>query len=179
MRQRRFGAIGVVLTLVLVGGALIWWVNSRTNEDPLWFVRAFRPKATWIAIYWEGKTHMVFPGDRGYDPIMSTFADGLGHWKHYERDVELSDADLQSYRDHGCFLELHYNQRIQVHTRFRYPEVKTFFVPLTGPHAEACHVFAGLEDRPRTGAFTMDATRFETLCQAIESSLAVNLPSEP
>ena len=179
MKQRRFGRVGVVLILILVGVVLVWWVNSRTNEDPLWFMRSFRPKAAWIVVYWEGEMHMLFPGDVGYDPIMRAFAKGLGRWEHYEKEVELSEEDLAAYRTHGCFMELHYNRGIQVHTRFRYPEVKTFFVPLTGPHAKACRVFAGWNDRPRTGVFTMKDSRFDALCKAIESSLAVHLTQEP
>ena len=179
MKQKRFGAVGVILMLVLVGGALFWWANSRTNEDPLWFMRSFNAEATWIAVYWEGKTHMLFPGDAGYDPIMDTFAKGLGHWEAYDNKIELADEDLATYRDDGCFLEFHYNKHVQVHTRFPYPKVKTFFVPLTGAHAESCRVFAGLNDSPRTGALTMREGNFDDLCEAIESSLSVQFTNEP
>jgi hypothetical protein len=179
MKQRRFGVLGAVLMLVLVGGALIWWANSRTNEDPLWFLRTFKPEAAWIVIYWEGETHMLFPGDTGYEPIMQAFARGIGHWKDYEDNVELSDEDLKVYRDRGCLLELHYDRRIQVHTRHPYPEARTFFVPLTGNHATSCRIFAGMGDRPRAGVLTMEDVRFESLADAIETSLAPHLTDEP
>lgn len=179
MKQKRFGAVGVILMLALVGGALVWWANSRTNEDPLWFLRSFNAEAAWIVVYWEGETHMFFPGDAGYDPIMNAFAKGLGRWERYENVVQLSAEDLEAYRDRGCFLELHFDKRVQVHTRFRYPEAKTFFVPLTGGHAESCRVFSGIGDSPRAGALTMEDSRFDQLCEAIESSLAVYLTEEP
>ncbi len=179
MKQQRFGAVGVILMLTLVGGALLWWTNSRTNEDPLWFLRSFNTDATWIVVYWEGDTHMFFPGDAGYDPIMEAFARGIGRWEQFESTVEFSTEDLDAYRDRGCLLELHYDESIQVHTRFRYPEAKTFFVPLIGDHAESCRIFAGPGDSPRNGALTMDDARFDRLCQAIESSLAIYLTEEP
>jgi len=179
MRQKRFGAFSVALMLVLVGGALVWWANSRTNEDPLWFLRTFKPEAAWIVIHWEGKTHMLFPGDAGYEPIMKAFAEGISHRKGYQGGVKLLEEDLNVYRDHGCFLELHYDRGVQVHTRYPYPKARTFFVPLTGDHAVSCRIFAGINDRPRAGVLTIEEARFKNLTETIETSLAVHLTNEP
>ena len=179
MRQKHLGALSVLLTLILVGGTLIWWVNSRINEDPLWFLRTFKPEADWIVIYWEGKPHLLLPGDSGYDRIMDAFADGIGHWAGYEGEIELSGAELEAYRTQGCFLELHYDRCVQVHTRHPYAEATTFFVPLRGAHAESCQVFAGSSDTPRAGALTMAQAQFDALNSAIESSLAVHHAKEP
>ena len=121
---------------------------------------------------------MFFPGDPGYDPIMDAFADGVSHWQGYEHGVGLSDENLARYRDQECFLELHYNKPVQVHTRFLYPEARNFFVPLSGTHAEYHRVFAGLTDAPRIGVLNMSGSRYETLVEMVETALENHLAHE-
>jgi hypothetical protein len=153
--------------LILIGGLLVWWVNSLPNEDPLWFLRTFTHKASWIVIYHEGTTTMLFPGDQHYDGIMTTFSDGISHWKGYEGGVGLSDENLERYRSEFDMLELHFNKPVKVHTRHLYSEARNFFVPLSGSHAEYFRVFAGLTDKPRIGVLNMHEEKFTALQDAV------------
>jgi hypothetical protein len=157
--------------LILIGGLIIWWVYSLPNEDPLWFWRTFTPKADWIVLYQDGETIMFFPGDTTYDNIMERFTDGIAHWKGYENLVELSDENLERYRTEWRLLELHYNKPVKVHTRHFFPEARSFFVPLSGTHAQYYRVFSGLTDAPRIGVLTMRADKFAALQDAVALAL--------
>jgi hypothetical protein len=157
--------------LILIGGLIVWWVNSLPNEDPLWFVRTFTQKADWIVIYHEGETTMFFPCDSAYQHIMDAFADGVAHWKGYENLVGLSDENLELYRTEWKMLELHYNKPVKVHTRHFFPEAHNFFVPLSGTHAQYYRVFSGLTDTPRIGVLNMHADKFAALQDAIAQAL--------
>jgi hypothetical protein len=162
--------------LIIVGGLVVWWVSALTNEDPLWFLRSFKPRADWITVYWEGKTQMFFPGDTGYEEIMDAFAGGIAHWSGYENSVGLSDESLRVYRTERHLLELHFEEPVRVHTRHLYPEARNFFVPLSGTHAEWRRVFAGLTDRPRIGVLNMSEENFEALEQAVRDNIAWDDP---
>jgi hypothetical protein len=166
MSEKRPKFLGAASVLLLVAGLLVWWVNALTNEDPLWFIRSFNAQADWITIYWEGDTHMLFPGDRGYETVMHAFSDGVGHWVGYENTVGLSNESLERLRSEEKFLELHYNDPVRVHTRHLYPEARNFFVPLSGTHANWRRVFAGLTDEPRIGALNISEENFEALLEA-------------
>jgi hypothetical protein len=167
MRKRRPSVLTAVLVLILVGGLLYWWINALTNEDPLWFMRVFDKRADWITVYWEGKTHMFFPGDSQYEDIVNAFSDAVAHWAGYEGDVSLSEEQLDLYREQEHLLEVHYNEPVRVHTRHAFPEVRNFFVPLSGPQAEPRRVFVGLMDTPREGVLMLQAARFKALQDAV------------
>ncbi|MDF1514388.1 MAG: hypothetical protein P1S60_11320 [Anaerolineae bacterium] len=157
--------------LVIIAGLIIWWVNSMSNEDPLWFLRNFNAQADWIVVYHDGDTSMFFPGDRAYERIMDAFADGVAHWSGYEGGVGLSDENLERFRAEWEILELHFNKPVKVHTRHLYSEARNFFIPLMGTHAEYRRVFAGLTDKPRIGVVNMSADRFAALLQAVAEAV--------
>ena len=171
MAQRRPSFLVALLILVLASGVLVWWVNMLTNEDPLWFLRSFNAQADWIIVYWDGTTHMLFPGDPAYTDIMAAFSDGIGRWAGYESGVGLSDASLDRYRERERFLEFHYNDPVQVHTSHQFARARRFFVPLSGTHAAARRVFAGLTDRPRIGVLNMSEERFSALLQTVTQAV--------
>jgi hypothetical protein len=168
MTRKRPRLWSALLILILVGGLIFWWANAQTNEDPLWFLSSFKAQADWITVYWDGRITMFFPGDPEYDTVMAAFADAIGHCSGYEGSVAMSDEGLEHYRGEGRLLELHYNQPARVHTRHPYPEAHTFFVPLSGTHAEWQRVFAGLADTPRTGVLNFSNARYATLYEAVE-----------
>ena len=171
MERQRPKTIGPIITFILITGALVWWITSLTNDDPLWFMRSFKPRADWIVIYWDGETYMLFPGDPHYDEIMDTFADAVANWTGYESGIGLSDENLERYRNEWRLLELYYNEPVTVHTRHLFPEARTFFVPLSGTHAKWRRIFSGLIDKPRIGVLTMDQERFEHLITTIDQAL--------
>lgn len=173
MQQKRPSFLGAIFALVVVVGVLVWWVTSLTNEDPLWFLRAFTAKADWIVVYWDGRTHMFFPGDPGYDEIMAAFSNGVAHWSGYENGVGLSDENLARYRNEWRFLELHYNDPVNVHTRHLFPKARNFFVPLSGTHANWHRVFAGLTDKPRIGVLNISEENFTMLLTAVETTVTL------
>jgi len=154
-----------------VAGLLVWGVSALTNGDWLWFVRSFKAQADWIVINWDGADYMLFPQDPGYDAVMDAFADGVAHWAGYEGSVGLSDESLAHYRAEGRLLELHYNEPVQVHTRYLYPSARNYYVPLDGTHADWRRVFAGLHDTPRAGVLNMTEARFERLQTAVMQAI--------
>lgn len=170
MSDKRPRFLGAASVLILVAGLLVWWVNTLTNEDPLWFLRSFNARADWITIYWEGETTMLFPGDHGYEMVMDAFSQAVARWAGYENSVGLSEESLARLRSEEKFLELHYNEAVHVHTRHLYPEARNFFVPLSGTHANWRRVFAGLTDEPRIGALTISEDHFEALLEAVHQA---------
>jgi hypothetical protein len=171
METNRPRAWHAILFLVLVGGGIVWWVNSLPNEDPLWFIRMFPHRADWIVVYHNGETSMFFPGDTAYEPIMESFADGVAQWKGYEGRVGLSDENLERYRNEWELLELHFNKPVKVHTRHMYSEARIFFVPLSGTHADYFRVFAGYTDRPGIGILNMHEAKFNVLKDAVSQAI--------
>jgi len=171
MKQRRPSLIGPIIAFVLIGGGLVWWVTALTNGDLLWFLHSFTPRADWIVIYWDGETTMLFPGDPHYNEVMDAFADAVAHWSGYENGVGLSDENLARYRNEWRLLELYYNDPVTVHTRHLFPEARTFFVPLSGTHANWRRIFSGLIDKPRIGVLNASAERFEQLATVIEQAV--------
>lgn len=176
MPAKRPSVLSALIVFVLVGGLLFWWVNAIPNEDPLWFLRSFNARADWITVYWEGITHMFFPGDPEYEQIMAAFAEGVAHWSGYENSVGLSDESLDRYRNEERLLELHYNQPVRVHTRHLYPEARYFWVPLSGTHSAWRRVFAGLLERPRVGVLNISEERFAALETAVQSAVDQHQP---
>jgi hypothetical protein len=171
MSENRPRAWQAFAFLIIIGGLIVWWVNSLPNEDPLWFMRTFNKKADWIVVYHDGATSMFFPGDAGYDAIMERFADGVAHWKGYEGGVGLSDENLERYRAEWQMLELHYNKPVKVHTRHLFSEARNYFVPLSGTHAQYYRVFSGLTDKPRIGVLNMYEEKFVALQDAVLQAL--------
>jgi len=171
MERKQSSFLGALVVLVVVTGLVIWWVSSLANEDLLWFLRVFNARADWIVIYWDGDMSMLFPGDSGYDEIMNAFADAVVHWSGYESGVGLSDENLERFRNEWRMLELHYNDPVQVHTRHLYPKARTFFVPLSGTHANYRRVFAGLTDKPRIGVLNVSEVRFSQLLVSVEQAV--------
>lgn len=163
--------LGAFVVLIVVAGLIIWWVSSLANNDPFWFLRVFNAKADWIVVYWDGETQMFFPGDPEYDAIMEAFADGVANWSGYEGGVGLSDENLERFRNEWRMLELHYNDPVHVHTRHLYSEARSFFVPLSGTHANWRRVFAGLTDKPRIGVLNVSEARFNRLFEAVEQAV--------
>jgi hypothetical protein len=172
-RPKVFGALSILLVIV---GLLYWWVNAIPNEDPLWFVRSFNKRAAWITVYWDGITHMFFPGDPEYEAIMESFADGVAYWSGYENGVGLSDESLERLRSQEHLLELHYNEPVRVHTRYLFPEARYFWVPLSGTHAAWRRVFSGLLDRPRVGVLNISEERFAALESTVRAAAEQNQP---
>ena len=171
MQSKRPGLWGPFITLLVVAGGIVWWVTSLTNGDLWWFLRSFTVKADWIVVYWDGETTMLFPGDAGYDEIMTAFSDAIAHWSGYEGGVGLSDENLERYRNEWQLLELYYNKPVSVHTRYLFPKSRTFFVPLSGTHAEWRRVFGGLTDKPRIGVLNISEARFVNLTTAVEQAI--------
>lgn len=170
MSSKRPSALGALSIVILVGGLLFWWINAIPNEDPLWFLRSFNAEAAWITVYWDGKTHMFFPGDPEYDAIMPAFAAAVAHWSGYEGSVGLSEASLEQYRDEGQLLELHYNEPVKVHTRHLFSEARYYWVPLSGTHARWRRVFSGLIDLPRIGVLNITEERFKALRTTVQDA---------
>lgn len=176
MPAKRPNALAALSVVVLVGGLLFWWVNAIPNEDPLWFLRSFTARADWITLYWDGTTHMFFPGDPEYEEIMTSFSDAIAHWSGYENGVGLSEENLERYRSSERMLELHYNQPIRVHTRHLFSKARFFWIPLSGTHANWRRVFAGLQDQPRIGVLNLGEARFDTLLTAAQNAADKNQP---
>jgi len=173
---KRPSALNALLVLVVVAGLIVWWVNAIPNEDPLWFLRAFNARADWITVYWDGATHMFFPGDPEYEEIMSNFSDAVARWTGYEGGVGLSEENLQLYRAERRMIELHYKTAARIHTRHLFPEAHNFWVPLSGTHAAWHRVFSGLTDQARIGVLNVSEERFATLAEAVEAAVGLHSP---
>ncbi|MBN1249245.1 MAG: hypothetical protein JXC32_16420 [Anaerolineae bacterium] len=176
MSAKRPKVLSALAILVVVGGLLFWWVNAIPNEDPLWFWRSFKARADWITVYWNGITHMYFPGDSEYEEIMAAFSKSVAHCSGYESSVGLSDENLERLRSEERLLELHYNESVRVHTRHLFPEAKFFWVPLSGTHAAWRRVFSGLLETPRVGVLNVSEGDFATLEAAVRAAAEPNEP---
>lgn len=167
MSKKRLGFLGALLVVILVGGLLVWWSRTVTNEDPLWFLRSFTAEADWIVVYWDGAIHRYFPGDQAYEEIMAAFSDAIAHWRGYESGIRFSQEGLEQVRQQERLLELHYNEPVQVHTHHLFPEVCNFYVPLSGAHSHRQRIFAGLSDEPGDDVLTMSDARFAALLEVV------------
>ncbi len=171
MSRKRSTILGGVFVGLLVIGLSFWFAGAVTNEDPLWFLRSFNAKADWIVLYWDGRTSHFFEGDPQYDVLLSAFSQAIARESGYEGHIALSDEDLQRQRDEGRFLEFHYSQPVQVHTRYPFPPARCFFIPLSGEHAARQRVFSGPSDRPRDGALRLRDDHFADLIDIAQKTV--------
>lgn len=176
MPGKRPSVLSALSVLVVVGGLIFWWVNAIPNEDPLWFLRTFNAKADWVVVYWDGNTHMFFPGDPEYEEIMTGFAQAVAHWSGYEQGVGLSSESLDRYREDLRMVEFHYNEPVRVHTRHMFSEARYFWVPLSGTHANWHRVFSGLTDQARIGVLNISEDNFAVLVDAVASAVTTDSP---
>jgi hypothetical protein len=172
MSGKRPNILSALLVLLVVGGLIYWWVNAIPNEDPLWFLKTFSAKADWIVVYWDGNTHMFFPGDAEYDEIMTSFSQAVARWTGYENGVGLSEESLDLYRNKQRMLEFHYNEPVRVHTRHLFSKARYFWIPLSGTHANWRRVFSGLTDQARIGVLNVSEERFATLLDTTQLAVA-------
>lgn len=171
MSSKRPSILSALSVLVVVGGLIYWWVNAIPNEDPLWFLRTFDAKADWVVVYWDGSTHMFFPGDPEYEGIMTSFSQAVARWTGYEYGVGLSTESLEQYREGRRMVEFHYNEPVRVHTRFMFPEARYFWVPLSGTHANWRRVFSGLIDEARIGVLNISEEHFAALLDTTQAAV--------
>lgn len=152
----------VVMLLLVVG--LIWIVNTLSNGDPLWFLPYFGARADTITLYWDGETRVLQPGDLEYEAVMNAAADAIATWAAYEGQVTLSEESLKELRARWRLLELRFAEPAVVHTRHIFPPSRTFFIPITGPHAAYRRIFGATGEIPmRAGALIMSEEAFNTL----------------
>ena len=74
MSENRPRVWQALVILILIGGVIVWWVNSLPNEDPLWFLRMFTGQGRLDRRLSIRQDNDAFPGDSGYDQIMNTFS---------------------------------------------------------------------------------------------------------
>jgi hypothetical protein len=162
-----------LLTTTLVAGVLFWAVGVLANSDPLWFSHTFDDNVTSLVVYWDGEVYELTSEDRGFQEIVSAFVDGIVNLNGYEGQVVLSEANLKRYHSEWRLLEVNYAAPVQVHTRYSFPAVPTYLVPLNHTHAYYRRIFGFHHTVPWCAAsINMDAERFGTLTQVVESAIA-------
>lgn len=171
MSSKRPSILSALSVFIVVVGLIYWWVNAIPNEDPLWFLRTFNAKADWVVVYWDGNTHMFFPGDPEYEEIMTSFSQAVARWTGYENGVGLSAESLDLYREGQRMVEFHYNEPVRVHTRHLFSEARYFWVPLSGTHANWRRVFSGLIEEARIGVLNISEEHFAALLDATQSAV--------
>lgn len=165
--------ISGVMTMAVIVALLVFGVTTLTNNDPLWFWKVFDARAEALTVYWEGDTHVFFPGDPGYEEIMTAFAKGIARPAGFEWEVALSEASINRYREQSKMLAVSFAEPVQVHTRHPFSKAKTYLVPLDGTHANWRRVFAFTGIVPRaSGPLDMHPENFEALFNAIEQAIA-------
>lgn len=171
MPSKRPRILSALLVLFVVGGLIYWWANAIPNEDPLWFVKSFDAKADWVVVYWDGSTHIFFPGDPEYKKTMTSFSQAVSRRTGYEGGVGLTTESLERYREGQRIVEFHYDEPVRVHTRHLFPEAGCFWVPLSGTHASWRRVFSGFGDQVRIGALNVSDEHFAALLDTTQSAV--------
>lgn len=165
--------ISGVFTMAVVAVLLVFGVTALTNNDLLWFLRVFDAQAEVLTVYWEGETYVFFPGDSGYEEIMTAFSNGIAKPVGFEWEVALSEASIHHYREESKMLEVSFAEPIQVHTRHPFSKAKTYLVPLDETHADWRRVFAFTGVVPRaSGPLDMHVENFEALFDAVAKAVA-------
>jgi uncharacterized protein (DUF885 family) len=161
-----------VLTTAIVAIVLFWGVGFIANMDPIWFIRTFHPGVSRIILYWDGSEYIFESGENGFEPIAAAFVDGVAHFRGYESLVTFSATNWADYRQRGRLLEVYYKTPVQVHSRYSFPEAKTYLVPLNRTHAYYRRVF-GLPDYAEwaVGALSLDEERFSAIVTASENAV--------
>ena len=140
----------------------------------MWFLSNFNAQAEEMTIYWEGQTITLKTDDPGYADIMHAFAVAIAKPAAFEGKVGFSEESIKQYKENYKMLAVHFQQPVQVHTRYPFIKAKTYLVPLDKTHAVTRRIFPFPGYLPYTsGPINAKETAFSSLYAAVESVAAV------
>ena len=126
----------------------VWLGAAIGTDDLFWFLPIFREKAAFVDLYWDGQQDRLLPGDPSYDLLHEALFAELPHVESHPPGVGLSDASLTARRQEGRLLELHYNEPVRIHSRYRFSASAVYWIPLSGHHVQENRVFNGARGSP-------------------------------
>jgi len=146
--NRKPKLLPAVLSFVFVSLLAIWGMTALSVQDALWFLPAFSKSAAYFDLYWDGEVLRVEPSSPEYDALNQAIQEEFAHVRSYPSSAGLSDAALEDLRAEGRLLECYFDEPAMIHSRYFYGASRTFFVPLSGHHADQHRVFNGGRGAP-------------------------------
>lgn len=149
---------GVILTIVLVTGAIAFCGGSLANGDPLWFLPYSNVTPAYIVVHQNGCDVTLLPGQSGFDEMRSALNETLSQIDGYESGFGLTLESLNDYRKKERTVESYFDKPIKIHVPYRVGEPTNILIPITGYFADTRSIFSGREGDYWAGALRLKTT---------------------
>ncbi len=156
----------VILTIVLVTGAIVFCVGALANADPLWFLPYSNVTPAYIVVHQNGCDVTLLPGQMGYDELTAALNQSLAQIDGYESGFGLTVESLSDYRKKERAVEAYFDKPIKIHVPYRVGDPTNILIPITGYFADTRSLFSGRERDYWAGALRLKTT--EPLKRATE-----------
>lgn len=148
----------VILTIVLVTGAIVFCVSAMANTDPLWFLPYSNVTPAYIVVHQNGCNVTLLPGQSGFDEMTAALNQSLSQIDGYEMGFGLSPESLKEYREKERSVEVYFDKPIKIHVPYRFGDPSNLLIPLTGAFAETRTLFGGRDGDYWGGALRLKTT---------------------
>ncbi len=148
----------VILTIVLVTGAIVFCMGALANVDPLWFLPYSNEMPAYIIVYQNDCKVTILPGQSGFEEFAAALNQTLSQIDGYEPGFGLSVESLKEYREKERAVEAYFDKPIKIHVPYRFGDPSNILIPITGYFAETRSLFGG-----RDGDYWSGALRLKTI----------------
>ncbi|MCA9934488.1 MAG: hypothetical protein H6662_14030 [Ardenticatenaceae bacterium] len=134
-----------LLTLVLLGVAVVYMTNVFNTGNWLWFQgRATNVRPARIVVVDQGQRTVLTSGHAYFNVLADATEESLSKLGNTDLvGIGLSNQTLQDYASDSLVLELYFDEPIQFNTMSRVGTPTQLLIPIKGRHADGGYVFRG------------------------------------
>jgi hypothetical protein len=107
----------LILTIVLVTGAVAFCGGALANADPLWFLPYSNLTPTHIVVHQNGCDVTLLPGQNGFEEMTAALNQSLSQIDGYESGFGLTVESLSDYRKKDRAVEAYFDSRSRFMSR--------------------------------------------------------------
>jgi hypothetical protein len=122
----------MVLILLLVIAALVYFTPVIQTGNWLWFIPAFDAEAEEIIVYREGEQIVLHPDDASFDGVNGACNALISKIKAVHHTFGISDIGLEQLRAEGTAVELFYAEPLDFPSPVNLGGANQLLIPLSG-----------------------------------------------
>ena len=122
----------MVLVLLLVIAALVYFTPVVQTGNWLWFLPVFDVEAKEIVVYREGEQIVLHPGDPGFDQVNGACNALISKIKAVHHTFGISDIGVEQLRAEGRVVELFYAEPLDFPNPANLGGANQLLIPLSG-----------------------------------------------
>ena len=153
-KQRKPSLIGMLTTVGVVIGAILYLLIALNTQDSLWFVTSFDEYPYEITVYCYGEEVVLVPEHPLYDEVVAVVNSTLSDPKNWD-GLTMSPDTYSEYTvsPDMMVIELFYTPPARIHSVYRYfSNLSSIVIPLDGRHANTHAIFGKIGTSPGAGS---------------------------